>query len=91
MTPVEIGSAVCAGIIGSFLAWREWKEKRAQKRGLRANPARCEDHERRLRFIEDLSSRYDERIRVLQNTVSRIEESTDAILIAIGKRYGRLK
>jgi len=85
MTPIEIASVVGAGVVGAFMAWKEWKERRARKRGLRGNPARCEDHEKRLRFIEDMSSRYDERIGVLQKTVTRIEESTDAILIAIGK------
>lgn len=85
MTPIEIASVVGAGIVGAVMAWKEWKERRARKRGLLRNPARCEDHEKRIRLNEEMCFRFDERISVLQKTVSRIEESTDAILVAIGK------
>ena len=88
MTPVEIASAVGAAIAAFFIARKEYMDRRKEKRekqmeaqfGLLPNPTRCDDHEKRLRSVEDQTARFDERSMSIQVDIGEIKQDVKALL-----------
>ena len=54
-------------IIGGYLAYKGWREKQFRKKGLKANPLRCNDHEVAL-------GRIDERLKHLEDDIKEIKD-----------------
>jgi len=81
--PVDI-MAVMGGIgtlVGSAMwAYKSKKEREARKKGLIGNPARCEDHEKRLRIVEEQVTRFDERSIATQADISEIKNDVKSLL-----------
>ncbi len=52
MTPIEIGTALGTAVVLIIIGIDKWKEHRAKKKGLSANPTRCGEHAVKLGIIE---------------------------------------
>ena len=59
-------------IVGGYLGRKEWLERRARKRGLSANPARCSEHQTKIAVIEN-------RLDHVEEDVGRIAEDVKEI------------
>lgn len=73
--------ALAVGLVaGVLLGIKEWREKRAEKRGLLPNPTRCEDHEARLRKAEAICVEIPARIHGLEENISEIKGDVKALI-----------
>lgn len=67
-------TALAVGLVaGVFLGYKEWKERKARDRGLSPNPVRCEDHEGRLRKVENVCIEMGPRMEDLEDDITEIK------------------
>ena len=68
----EIGAIVC---LGAWQGFREYREYRGRKKfNLAVNPKRCEDHEVRLRGVENILTGFRADIENIKVSVHDISE-----------------
>jgi len=73
-TKIAEWTALAVGVVaGMFLGWKEWKERKARSNGLAPNPARCEDHEGRLRKVESACLYMSPQIANIEEDISEIK------------------
>ena len=74
-------TALAVGVVaGMFLGWKEWKERRAEKRGLPPNPVRCEDHEGRLRKVEAACLYMSPQISGIEDDITEIKSDIKSLI-----------
>lgn len=67
-------TALAVGVVaGMFLGWKEWKERKARGHGLSPNPVRCEDHEGRIRKVENVCVEMGPRMNGLEKDITEIK------------------
>lgn len=73
--------ALAVGVVaGLFIGWKEWKERRARSNGLAPNPTRCEDHEGRLRKVEEVCTKVGPQISGLEKDVQEIKTDVKQLI-----------
>ena len=70
-----VGAIVAAILFGGYKMVRGLKEWKARKRGLAGNPARCEDHESRLRRVEGIIPDIGKDIAIIKTDISWIKDA----------------
>ena len=71
---IEIANALITLILVAFIAWAKYREKKLSADAeLAANPERCKDHETRLRSIEVVVIRLEERATDMAGDIEEIK------------------
>ncbi len=65
----ELASLTGNVIVGGYLGWKGYKERRARKRGVLANPQRCIDHEVKLARIDERLGHVEEDIHDIKQRI----------------------
>ena len=72
---IEILNALVTLMLASFIAWAKYKDKKLSAEAeLADNPERCKDHETRLRVIEGIVTRLDERTADIEGDIDEIKK-----------------
>jgi len=71
----QIGSAAAVTTLGFYEGWRYFKERRGRRKGLLGNPARCQDHETRLREVEKCTIGINAVLPMIRDDIAEIKES----------------
>lgn len=70
-----VGAIIAAIIFGGYKMVKGLKEWKARKRGLAPNPQRCEDHEVRLRKVEEIMPEIRVDIGIIKTDISWIKDA----------------
>ena len=71
----------CGVAAGLFIGWKEWRDKRRAKRtGLMPNPARCEDHEGRIREVEKVCNTVIPKLDGLERDMIEVRAGVDRLI-----------
>lgn len=75
-------TALAVGVVaGGFLGWKEWRERKFRsERGLAANPARCDDHETRLRSVESACLYMSPQISGIEKDITEIKDNVQRLV-----------
>ena len=72
---VEIANALVTLVLIAVIAWAKYREKKISAEAeLADNPERCKDHETRLRAIEGIVTRLDERTTDMAGDIDEIKK-----------------
>lgn len=71
---IEIANALITLILVAIIAWAKYREKKlSAEHELADNPERCKDHETRLRAVEVIVTRLDERTTDMAGDIEEIK------------------